>query len=150
MDNSYYDIEVSNSAKISITDPNKEYHNGEQYIDLAEPKTTLQDEPDIDSSSNLENRASLQHNTSEWSSRWEITGVLDWDDVLSVPLVLARKPPAWLWFDEEDRSSWDGNNDVDVNRDLTHDELLIKAHLDRIMSRASPTYTEDTYWPDRG
>ena len=28
------------------------------------------------------------------AAEWAITGVLDWDNVLSVPLVLARKPPA--------------------------------------------------------
>ncbi|TVY26731.1 hypothetical protein LHYA1_G004736 [Lachnellula hyalina] len=27
---------------------------------------------------------------------WSVSGVIDWDDVLSVPLVLARKPPSWL------------------------------------------------------
>ena len=30
----------------------------------------------------------------------KVTGLLDWDEVLSVPLVLARKPPAWLLLPE--------------------------------------------------
>jgi hypothetical protein len=79
------------------------------------------------------------------AAEWAITGVLDWDDVLSVPLVLARKPPAWLWFNEEERNTWDGNTDANPHRDLTEDELLIKAHFDQIMARADPTYMEDTY-----
>lgn len=28
---------------------------------------------------------------------WIIDTVLDWDDVLSVPAILTRKPPVWLW-----------------------------------------------------
>jgi aminoglycoside phosphotransferase (APT) family kinase protein len=35
---------------------------------------------------------------------WEITGVLDWDDALSVPSILARKPPVWLWDFSDDES----------------------------------------------
>jgi len=77
---------------------------------------------------------------------WVISGVLDWDDVLSVPLVLARKPPSWLWCDEDHRDlSWDGNRDTKPDRDLTEDELLIKAHFDQIMARNIPTYIEDAY-----
>ncbi|KAF2725351.1 hypothetical protein K431DRAFT_291017 [Polychaeton citri CBS 116435] len=29
--------------------------------------------------------------------QWEIDKVIDWDRVLAVPAVLARKPPIWLW-----------------------------------------------------
>ena len=36
------------------------------------------------------------------TQRWRISSVLDWDDVLSVPVILTRKPPMWLWtFSEE-------------------------------------------------
>ena len=77
---------------------------------------------------------------------WVITGVLDWDDVLSVPLVLARKPPSCLWFNEDTRTPrWSGDRDTEPERDLTRDELLIKAHFDQTMQRASSTYIEDTY-----
>ena len=44
--------------------------------------------------------------------QYKVTGVLDWDEVLSVPLVLARQPPAWLWLPEKKAASsqdwWDG------------------------------------------
>ncbi|TVY18959.1 hypothetical protein LARI1_G002453 [Lachnellula arida] len=78
------------------------------------------------------------------SGQWVLGGVLDWDDVLSVPRVLARKPPSWLWCDEEDRV-WSQNRDEPPLRDLTQDELLIKAHFDQLMEKASPGYLEDTY-----
>lgn len=75
-----------------------------------------------------------------------LRSVLDWDDVLSVPLVLARKPPSWLWFDEDKRTlHWSANRDTKPERDPTPDELLIKGHFDQLMSRASPTYIEDAY-----
>ncbi|KAL9581342.1 MAG: hypothetical protein Q9203_005931, partial [Teloschistes exilis] len=28
---------------------------------------------------------------------WKITGLIDWDDALALPLLLARPPPRWLW-----------------------------------------------------
>lgn len=34
------------------------------------------------------------------SGQWAISGVLDWDDVKSMPLVLTRAPRSWLWFYE--------------------------------------------------
>jgi hypothetical protein len=33
--------------------------------------------------------------------QWEIDKVIDWDRVLAVPEVLARKPPVWLWTSSE-------------------------------------------------
>jgi hypothetical protein len=79
--------------------------------------------------------------------QWAISGVLDWDGILSVPLVLARRPPIWLWCNEKERSSaWSGNLDVPPARELTQDELLIKAHFDQIMAKASPSYIEDAYF----
>ena len=34
------------------------------------------------------------------SDQYKATGLLDWGEVLSVPLVLAGQPPAWLWLPE--------------------------------------------------
>lgn len=31
------------------------------------------------------------------SQKWKISSVVDWDDALVLPPVLARKPPIWLW-----------------------------------------------------
>lgn len=80
---------------------------------------------------------------------WEISGVLDWDDATSAPLVLARKPISWLWLSEDDTdgrdSDWNLDRDAPPGRDLTQDELLIKAHFDQTMERLSPGYIEDTY-----
>jgi hypothetical protein len=81
--------------------------------------------------------------------KWEITGLLDWDDALAVPLVLTRTPPSWLWLDEEARSSnWycgGADRDMPPSRDLTANELLIKAHFNQIMMQKSPSYLEDAY-----
>ena len=78
--------------------------------------------------------------------KWEISGLLDWDDALSVPLVLARKPPSWLWCRDTLRSDiWNIDRDVPTKRELTSDELLIKAHFDQIMKQKSSSYIEDAY-----
>jgi len=93
-----------------------------------------------------EDKEGMQGQPPAQEQKWVITGVLDWDDALSVPLVLARNPQSWLWFDEGERTlSWSGNRDTKPERDLTNDELLIKAHFDQIMAREEPTYIEDTY-----
>lgn len=78
--------------------------------------------------------------------KWVVSGVLDWDDALSIPLVLARKPPSWLWLDEDNHSStWAGNLDAPPTRKPTNDEFLIKAHFDYIMAKADPSYIQDAY-----
>ncbi|KAG0652316.1 hypothetical protein D0Z07_0935 [Hyphodiscus hymeniophilus] len=80
---------------------------------------------------------------------WIISGVVDWDDVLSVPRVLARKPPSWLWLDETERPGFMGNRDTPPERNLTSDELLIQAHFNQIMERESPSYIQDAYFRGR-
>jgi hypothetical protein len=78
--------------------------------------------------------------------RWVVSGVLDWDNVLSVPLVVANRPQSWLWFNEEERrEDWTGDEDEMPHRDLTEDELLIKSHIDQIMTRDSLDYWQDAY-----
>ncbi|KAE9368667.1 hypothetical protein N431DRAFT_561037 [Stipitochalara longipes BDJ] len=75
--------------------------------------------------------------------KWVVSGVLDWDDVMSVPLVLARKPPFWLWIDEDAHGSVEEGDRPGI--DLTEDELLIKAHFDQTMAQGSPSYIDDAY-----
>lgn len=78
--------------------------------------------------------------------KWAITSVLDWDGVMSVPRVLTRQPPSWLWGEDDEHTwAWYVARDPPPPRVLTPDELLIKAHFDQIMERASPTYIEDAY-----
>jgi hypothetical protein len=93
---------------------------------------------------NTTTKGQKQSSGNSASGQWVITGVIDWDDALSVPLVLSRKPPSWLWFDEKGRD-WSQNRDTMPDRDLTEDELLIKAQFDQIMEKARPGYIEDTY-----
>ncbi len=46
---------------------------------------------------------------------------------------------------EERDHDWTGNHDDNPHRDLTEDELLIKAHYDQILARDCPNYMEDAY-----
>lgn len=104
-----------------------------------------------DKDRNLECNAILPHDQVVHDNvtaghEWCISGVLDWDEVLSVPLVISRKPPTWLWCNKETRSdAWTGDRDIQPPKDLSVDELTIKAHFDQIMQRSSHSYVEDTY-----
>jgi len=140
-------------VQLSVEDPSgRTYRHMVEITSGKASDQTLQEigpsKEDVTSDYDLEQQGSsatsLTGNVPE--GNWVVSGVLDWDDAMSVPLVLARKPPSWLWLDEENRDpSWTGNRDVKPKRLLTEDELLIKAHFDHIMARASPSYIEDTY-----
>ena len=60
---------------------------------------------------------------------WEITGVLDWDGALSVPPVLARKPPIWLWDFSDDPSDWDGDVDTYIPEGQPCIDHTLKEHF---------------------
>ncbi|TEY46848.1 hypothetical protein BOTCAL_0312g00050 [Botryotinia calthae] len=86
------------------------------------------------------------------SGKWEVSGIIDWDDVKSVPLVLTRAPRSWLWFNEERfeyRNNftfpWDGDYDAPLDLPLDKDVTIVKEYFDRIMQEADPTYMDDTY-----
>lgn len=71
---------------------------------------------------------------------FEITGVLDWDDALSVPSILACKPPVWLWDFSDDESlpssvlaDYDGDVDLlppelydEASSRLSEEDLQVK------------------------
>ena len=81
--------------------------------------------------------------------QYKVTGLLDWDGVLSVPLVLARKPPAWLWLPEEKKatSSLDWGWDVD---ELDLGPVELRAPFEREMEkRVGSKYTEDAFGKGR-
>lgn len=65
---------------------------------------------------------------------WSIRGVIDWDSAISVPRVLSRCPPAWLWRYHDDPSGWDGDYDDLPPRDLTDEESSIKRRFDEGMA----------------
>ena len=78
------------------------------------------------------------------NDRYKVTGLLDWDEVLSVPLVLARKPPAWLWLPEGKMTS---SQDVD-EWELGPAEL--RTLFERKMrKRVGSQYVEDAFGKGR-
>ncbi|TGO74627.1 hypothetical protein BELL_0267g00140 [Botrytis elliptica] len=86
------------------------------------------------------------------SGKWEVSGVIDWDDVKSMPLVLTRAPRSWLWFYEERFEygnnftyPWDGDYDAPLELPLNEDVTIVKEYFDRMMQEADPTYMDDTY-----
>lgn len=78
-------------------------------------------------------------------SGWKITGVIDWDGTLSVPPVLSRKPPVWLWNSGMAPSGWDGDSDTLPPVNLSEAEQKIKNYLDTKIDAFLPGYLEDAY-----
>ncbi|CAD0089576.1 unnamed protein product [Aureobasidium mustum] len=98
----------------------------------------------------------------------QITGVLDWDDALSVPPVLARKPPVWLWDWSDDetlpspiRENYDGDVDLlpielynETSTRLSKEDLQVKQYfeaeiINKLYGDCSPAsreaYLDDAY-----
>ncbi|KAL6990218.1 hypothetical protein U1Q18_052146 [Sarracenia purpurea var. burkii] len=85
----------------------------------------------------------LESEHAQETGEWEIDKVIDWDRILAVPPVLARKPPVWLWdfsYDSEHPSipsDFDGDvdhftpsrYDIDSGR-LSPDDQRIRQHFE--------------------
>jgi len=76
---------------------------------------------------------------------WEITAVLDWDGALSVPPVLARKPPLWLWDFSDDPSDWDGDVDIYIPEGQPCIDHTLKEHFHEKIGKHLSTYIQDAY-----
>ncbi|KAL7271520.1 hypothetical protein RUND412_005720, partial [Rhizina undulata] len=77
---------------------------------------------------------------------WISTGILNWDNVLSVPSVITGIPPVSLWRLSNDMSSWDDQADLPTpNQDITEKGHALKLHFDRKMEKRLPGYNEDAY-----
>ncbi|KAL9032983.1 MAG: hypothetical protein Q9214_007726 [Letrouitia sp. 1 TL-2023] len=76
---------------------------------------------------------------------WEITGILDWDDAITVPLVLSRVPPVWLWQFHDNPVGWDGDYDLLPGRALDEREQEIEIHFEEAMARVDQTWFHDAY-----
>ena len=79
------------------------------------------------------------------SGEWKICGVIDWDDALSVPQPLARRPPAWLWEPDCEEVTGYLDNDHDPCSNLPEENMAIKTHFDAKAAAALPNYLEDAY-----
>lgn len=82
---------------------------------------------------------------SSGSGAWEICGIIDWDDAMVVPTMLARRPPAWIWdFDPEEFTGY-LDNDFHPNNNLSEESTALKAQFDARAAAALPNYLEDAY-----
>lgn len=98
----------------------------------------------------------------------QIKGVLDWDDALSVPPVLARRPPVWLWDFSDDETlpssvlaHYDGDFDIlpaelynEAGDRLSEEDLQVKKFfeseiVEKLYGHSSPAsreaYFDDAY-----
>lgn len=84
---------------------------------------------------------------------WTVTGVIDWDSIISVPRILSRCPSVWLWRYHDEPSDWDGDYDDLPPRDLTDEESLIKRRFDEGMAHVqhgSDMHQSDAYGTGSG
>ena len=86
-------------------------------------------------------------------AEWTINSVLDWDDARSVPRVLARQPPTWLWEMNSDELSINAKRFDDVDFDpipqCSGNNLKIKSQFEeafvRYTARYIPSYNIEMY-----
>ena len=100
----------------------------------------------------------------EGTGLWKITGIIDWDEALSDPPILAHKPPMLLWNNIEVFSlyfTWIGCDGTETNERifdqwdydidtappvvLNKEESLIKETFDIEMEKHVPGYYRHAY-----
>jgi hypothetical protein len=70
-----------------------------------------------------------------------ISGVLDWDKAISVPGVIGRKAPVWLWRPEVLVEDADTTEPIA----FTNDQNLIKERFEVAMTASLPSFLDDAY-----
>lgn len=79
-------------------------------------------------------------------SRWTITAILDWDGAMSVPRVLTREPPIWLWHrNDQNLSEIRREHDMLVPSELNSEQQLVKNQFDSYMEARVSNYSTDAY-----
>ncbi|KAL8684609.1 MAG: hypothetical protein Q9224_006240, partial [Gallowayella concinna] len=81
---------------------------------------------------------------------YTITGVIDWDNALSLPRALARRPADWIW--DHNCKGFTGYLDTDHHpaTDLSAESLALKAYFDaQAAATLGGDYLEDAYGSGR-
>lgn len=73
-----------------------------------------------------------------------ITGILDWDDALALPLILTRGPPLWIWS-ANTTGEWSKDPESLPEMVLNGEQAALKKLFDKLVDEAIPGYTKDTY-----
>ena len=90
----------------------------------------------------LEPRNILVENS---SGTWKISGIIDWDEIESVPRPLARKPPVWMWDFSEEPESGFLNSDQYPDPKLNKEGQALQDHFRAEIERVLPGYLKDAY-----
>ena len=81
----------------------------------------------------------------ETSGAWKIVGIIDWDNAVSVPRPLSRRPPEWIWDSDPQEFTGYLDNDHDPTPIVSDERLALKAHFDTKAAEVLPHYMEDAY-----
>ena len=145
---------------------------------LAKLQSVLRDMKSLDLSPNDQARNVLYHSDLEprnllfaptpdparsGTTKWTLKAVIDWDDALSLPPILTRRPPTWIWdysvLDPEAESvpsHYDDDDDLldpsfynEGNGRLSPEDQAMRAYFENSfvqrMSLLSPAYTPAAY-----
>ncbi|KAL8673516.1 MAG: hypothetical protein Q9168_002074 [Polycauliona sp. 1 TL-2023] len=86
------------------------------------------------------------------STGYQITGIIDWDDVLALPRTLTRRAPEWIW--DLERPLFTGFLDTDshpkADTALSPESLALKNHFDSTAKAVlGDQYLDDAYGTGR-
>ena len=78
---------------------------------------------------------------------WRISGIIDWDNAITVPRPLARRPLDWIWDSEGESFTGYLNTDHQPKplEKLTAEERELKARFDALATSKLQNYAEDAY-----
>ena len=84
------------------------------------------------------------------SGKWEISGIIDWDEAVAIPRPLARFPPTWIWdFDPDKYSSFPNLDDysiIEEERLIGEESKALKLYFDAAArKKLGEKYVEDAY-----
>lgn len=87
------------------------------------------------------------------TGRWAITGIIDWDEALAMPHVMANRSLEWIWSgplyaDQELAMQWTGDLDfvpAAKMASLPDGRRELKARLDEYMAGLDSTYMDHAY-----
>ena len=80
------------------------------------------------------------------NDQWRFHGVIDWDDTITLPRPLARRPPEWIWAFDSEMCTGYLDNDVHPSRnELSDEDTALKTYFEATATRSLPDYLEDAY-----
>ena len=82
------------------------------------------------------------------SGKWEISGIIDWDEAVALPRPLARFPPTWIWdFDSDGCTGFLNIDHYSFNEEILSEESkALKLYFDAVArKKLGEEYMDEAY-----